>query len=54
MLGFDYNDLDSEDEGEVEDDLIYLKDIEFDFVLKDYLFEFLTNFYKSNYLTECL
>ena len=56
MLGFDFNDFDSEDEEEVEDDLIYLKDIEFDFVLKDYLFEFFTNFYKRNelYLTECL
>ena len=56
MLGFDYNDLDSDDEEEVEDDLIYLKDIDFDFVLKDYLFDFFTKFYKSDelYLTECL
>ena len=56
MLGFDYNDLDSDDEEDVEDDLIYLKDIDFDFVLKDYLFEFFTKFYKSDelYLTECL
>ena len=56
MLGFDYNDLDSDDEEEVEDDLIYLKDIEFDFILKDYLFDFFTTFYKSDelYLTECL
>ena len=56
MLGFDYNDLDSDDEEEVEDDLIYLKDIESDFVLKDYLFDFFTKFYKSDelYLTECL
>ena len=56
MLGFDYNDLDSDDEEDVEDDLIYLKDIESDFVLKDYLFEFFTKFYKSDelYLTECL
>ena len=56
MLGFDYNDLDSEDEEDVEDDLIYLKDIEFDFVLKDYLFDFFAKFYKSDelYLTECL
>ena len=56
MLGFDYNDLDSEDEEDVEDDLIYLKDIDFDFVLKDYLFDFFGKFYKSDelYLTECL
>ena len=53
MLGFDYNDLDSDDEEEVEDDLIYLKDIDNDFVLKDYLFDFFTKFYKSDelYLT---
>ena len=56
MLGFDYNDLDSDDEEDVEDDLIYLKDIDFDFVLKDYLFDFFGKFYKSDelYLTECL
>ena len=56
MLGFDYNDLESEDEEDVEDDLIYLKDIDFDFVLKDYLFDFFNKFYKSDelYLTECL
>ena len=56
MLGFDYNDLDTDDEEDVEDDLIYLKDIEFDFILKDYLSEFFTKFYKSDelYLTECL
>ena len=56
MLGFDYNDLDSDDEEDVEDDLIYLKDIDFDFVLKDYIFDFFGKFYKSDelYLTECL
>ena len=56
MLGFDYNDIDSEEEENIEDDLIYLTDIEYDFVLKDYLIEFFTNFYKTDelYLTECL
>ena len=56
MLGFDYNDLDSDDEEEVEDDLIYLKDIDSNFVLKDFLMEFFKSFYKSDelYLTECL
>ena len=56
MLGFDYNDLDSDEEENVEDDLVYLTDIEFDFVLKDYLLEFFHKFYKTDelYLTECL
>jgi len=56
MLGFDYNDMDSDEEENVEDDLIYLTDIEFDFVLKDYLIDFFHKFYKTDelYLTECL
>ena len=56
MLGFDYNDLDSDDEENVEDDLVYLTDIESDFVLKDYLMDFFHKFYKTDelYLTECL
>ena len=56
MLGFDYNDLDSDEEENVEDDLIYLTDIDFDFVLKDYLIDFFHKFYKTDelYLTECL
>ena len=56
MLGFDYNDLDSDEEENVEDDLIYLTDIESDFVLKDYLIDFFHKFYKADelYLTECL
>ena len=56
MLGFDYNDLDSDEEENVEDDLVYLTDIEFDFVLKDYLLDFFHKFYKTDelYLTECL
>ena len=56
MLGFDYNDLDSDEEENVEDDLIYLTDIESDFVLKDYLIDFFHKFYKTDelYLTECL
>ena len=56
MLGFDYNDIDSEEEENIEDDLVYLTDIEYDFVLKDYLIDFFTKFYKSDelYLTECL
>ena len=56
MLGFDYNDIDSEEEENVEDDLVYLTDIDFDFVLKDYLMDFFHKFYKTDelYLTECL
>ena len=56
MLGFDYNDLDSDEEENVEDDLVYLTDIDFDFVLKDYLIDFFHKFYKTDelYLTECL
>ena len=56
MLGFDYNDFDTDEDENVEDDLILLNDIEYDFVLKDYLFEFFKKFYKSDelYLTECL
>jgi len=56
MLGFDYNDMDTDDEENVEDDLIYLTDIDSDFVLKDYLMDFFHKFYKSDelYLTECL
>ena len=56
MLGFDYNDIDSEEEENIEDDLVYLTDIEYDFILKDYLIDFFKKFYKSDelYLTECL
>ena len=56
MLGFDYNDIEGDDDDTTEDDLIYLNDIQFDFVLKEYLFDFFKNFYKSDslYLTECL
>ena len=56
MLGFDYNDIEGDEDDTTEDDLIYLNDIQFDFILKDYLFDFFKNFYKSDqlYLTECL
>ena len=56
MIGFDYNDIESDDEDTTEDDLIYLKDIDFNFILKDYLMDFFKSFYKSDelYLTECL
>ena len=56
MLGFDYNDIDTDEEENVEDDLVYLTDIDFDFVLKDYLMDFFHKFYKTDelYLTECL
>ena len=56
MLGFDYNDMDTDEEENVEDDLVYLTDIESDFILKDYLMDFFHKFYKSDelYLTECL
>jgi hypothetical protein len=32
--GFDYNDVDGEDEDNSEEDLIFLKDINYDFILK--------------------
>ena len=56
MLGFDYNDIENDDDDTTEDDLIYLKDIDFNFILKDFLMEFFKSFYKSDelYLTECL
>jgi len=56
MLVFDYNDVEGEEEDNVEEDLDYLKDLEFDFVLKDFLINFFKDFYKNNteYLTECL
>ncbi len=56
MLGFDYNDIEGDEDDTTEDDLIYLNDIQFDFILKDYLMEFFKNFYQSDqlYLTECL
>ena len=56
MLGFDYNDIENDDDDTTEDDLIYLKDIDFNFILKDYLMDFFKSFYKSDelYLTECL
>ena len=56
MLGFDYNDIEGDDDDTTEDDLIYLKDIDSNFVLKDFLMEFFKSFYKSDelYLTECL
>mmetsp|Transcript_12632 Transcript_12632/g.13098 ORF Transcript_12632/g.13098 Transcript_12632/m.13098 type:complete len:165 (+) Transcript_12632:619-1113(+) len=56
MLVFDYNDVEGEEEENVEEDLEHLKDLEFNFVLKDYLLEFFNEFYKLNgeYLTECL
>ena len=56
MLGFDYNDLDNDEDENVEEDLVYLTDIDSNFVLKDYLMEFFRSFYKRDelYLTECL
>ncbi|MCQ2817892.1 MAG: hypothetical protein MJ252_11565 [archaeon] len=56
MLGFDYNDLDEGDDENTEDDLIYLTDIEMNFVLKDYLYDWFRKFKEQDeeYLTECL
>lgn len=34
MKGFDYNDIDTEDDDNAEEDLVYLDDIEHNFVLK--------------------
>ena len=38
MLGFDYNDLDNDEDENVEDDLVLLNDIEYDFLLYFLLF----------------
>jgi hypothetical protein len=56
MLGFDYNDIENDEDENTEDDLVYLTDIDSNFVLKDYLMDFFKQFYKSDelYLTECL
>jgi len=56
MLVFDYNEVECEDEENVEEDLEYLKDIDLDFVLKDFLINFFKKFNSENneYLTECL
>ena len=57
MLGFDYNEDDNdEDDENTEDDLIYLTDIDSDFILKDYLLDFFKQFKSTDeeYLTECL
>lgn len=56
MLVFDYNEVEGEEEDNVEEDLEYLNDLDFDFHLKDYLLEFFNKFYSSNteYLIECL
>jgi hypothetical protein len=56
MLGFDYNDIEGDEDETTEDDLIYLTDIDANFELKEYLMEFFTLFYKSDkeYLMECL
>ena len=56
MLGFDYNDIEGDDDESTEEDLIYLTDIDFNFILKDYLIEWFKGFKKTDeeYLTECL
>lgn len=56
MLGFDVNNIESDEDENVEDDLIFLKDINLDFNLKEYLFDFFNNFKKNNndYITGCL
>lgn len=56
MLVFDHNEVEGDDELNAEEDLIYVKDLEHDFVLKDFLITFFKDFYQSNaeYLVECL
>ena len=56
MLGFDYNDIEGDEDETTEDDLIYLTDIDSNFELKDFLIKFFKSFYESDqeYLTECL
>ena len=56
MLGFDYNDIEGDEDETTEDDLIYLTDIDSNFELKEYLIKFFKSFYESDqeYLTECL
>lgn len=56
MLVFDYNEAEGEDEENIEEDLNFLKDLEYDFVLKDFLYDFLKDFYLKNveYISNCL
>lgn len=56
MLVFDINEAENDEDENVEEDLDFLKDLEFDFVLKDYLVNFFKDFYNKNneYLIECL
>lgn len=56
MLGFDYNDIEGEEEENTEDDLVYLTDLDFNFELKNFLIDWFKTFSKQDeeYLTECL
>lgn len=56
MLGFDYNDIEGEDEEDTEDDLVYLTDLDFNFELKNFLIDWFKTFrnHDEEYLTECL
>ena len=56
MLGFDYNDIEGDEDETTEDDLIYLTDVDSNFELKEYLMSFFKTFYENDheYLTECL
>jgi hypothetical protein len=56
MLGFDYNDIEGDEDESTEDDLMFLTDIDANFELKDYLIRFFKEFYASDqeYLVECL
>lgn len=56
MLVFDYNEIEGEEEENIEEDLNYLKDLDFEFSLREYILNFFIKFYANNseYLTECL
>lgn len=56
MLGFDINELDADDDDNAEEDLQHLNDLDYDFVLKDFLVDFFVRFKSSDYeyLIECV
>lgn len=56
MLVFDYNDVECDDDDNVEEDLVYLRDIDVEFDLKEFIINFFSSFIIENedYLNECL
>ena len=56
MLVFDYNDVEGDEDDNIEEDLVYLTDIDYDFNLKQFIIDFFSKFNTENhvYLSECL